>query len=89
MRSVNVLFALLLAAVLGSAIALVYARHQQRTLFAQLERYTAERDDLDIEWGLLQTEQSTWADAARVEQRAVSELDMVFPKPADIVVITR
>ena len=88
MRSVNVLFVLLLAAVLGSAIALVYARHEHRALFAQLERFNAERDDLDIEWGLLQTEQSTWADAAQVEQRAVSEMDMVFPTPQDIVVVT-
>lgn len=88
MRSVNVLFALLLAAVLGSAIALVYARHQHRALFSDLETLHAERDDLDIEWGLLQTEQSTWADAAQIEQRAVAEMGMVFPTPQDIVVTT-
>lgn len=87
MSLARMLLGLMLAAVLGSAIALVYARHQTRVLFFQLEKLNAERDELNIEWGQLQLEQSTWADAHRVEQVATSELGMRFPKPADIVVI--
>ncbi|GMU42547.1 MAG: hypothetical protein AMXMBFR25_05330 [Lysobacterales bacterium] len=83
----RILFGLMLAAVLGSAIALVYARHQNRQLFFQMEKLNAERDELNIEWGQLQLEQSTWADAHRIEQVATSELGMRFPKPQEIVVI--
>lgn len=87
MRPLRFVFGLMLAAVLGSAIALVYARHQNRTLFFALEKLHSERDELNIEWGQLQLEQSTWADAGRVEQVATRELEMVFPPPQDIVVI--
>lgn len=83
----RILIGLMLAAVIGSAIALVYARHQHRVLFFQLEKLNGERDELNIEWGQLQLEQSTWADAHRVEQVASKELGMRFPAPSDIVVI--
>ncbi|MFO1494669.1 MAG: cell division protein FtsL [Lysobacterales bacterium] len=87
MKPLQVIFVLMLAAVVGSAIALVYARHQNRTLFFALEKLNAERDELNIEWGQLQLEQSTWADANRVEQIATRDLGMTFPAPQDIVVI--
>ena len=82
----RILVGLMLAAVLGSAIALVYARHQNRVLFFQLEKLNSERDELNIEWGQLQLEQSTWADPARVEQQAV-ESGMRLPTPQEIQVI--
>ena len=44
-----------------SALALIYTRHESRKLFVELEQLTAERDELNIEWGQLQIEQSTWA----------------------------
>lgn len=87
MMIARILLGLMLAAVIGSAIALVYARHENRQLFFALERLNAERDELNIEWGQLQLEQSTWSDANRVEQVATRELGMVFPAPQDIVVI--
>ena len=42
--------------VLASAIAVVRARHEARTLFVQLEELSAERDRLNIEWSQLQLE---------------------------------
>jgi cell division protein FtsL len=87
MRPARVIFGLMLAAVIGSAIALVYARHENRRMFYAFERLNAERDELNIEWGQLQLEQSTWADSSRVEQVATRELGMSFPTPKDIVVI--
>jgi len=42
-----------------SAIALVYTKHESRKLFVDLETLTHERDQLNIEWGQLQIEQST------------------------------
>ena len=44
-----------------SAIALIYTKHESRKLFVELETLTHERDELNIEWGQLQIEQSTWA----------------------------
>ena len=53
-----------------SAMALVYTKHEARKLFVELETLTHERDELNIEWGQLQIEQSTWATHARIEQVA-------------------
>ena len=70
-----------------SAIALVYTKHESRKLFVELEQLTTERDELNIEWGQLQIEQSTWATHARIEQVATEELSLVRPKSTEIYVI--
>ncbi len=72
-----------------SALALVYTKHEARTLFVELERLTHERDELNIEWGQLQIEQSTWATHARIEQVATEDLDLTRPGATDIYVIER
>jgi cell division protein FtsL len=80
--------AILVPAVLTSAVGVVYARHLTRGLFAQLQGLRAERDDLDVEWSKLQLEQSTWATHARVETVARTRLQMILPRQEDIVVVT-
>ncbi len=70
-----------------SAIALVYTKHESRNLFVELEQLTKERDELNIEWGQLQIEQSTWATHARIEQVATDDLQLTRPKTAEIFVI--
>ena len=72
-----------------SAIALIYAKHESRKLFVELEALTTERDELNIEWGQLQIEQSTWAPHALIERIATEELSLVRPKPTKIYVIER
>jgi cell division protein FtsL len=72
-----------------SAIALVYTKHESRKLFVELEALTQERDALNIEWGQLQIEQSTWAQHARIEKVATDDLSLVRPATADIYVIER
>ena len=72
-----------------SAIALVYTKHESRKLFVELEALTQERDELNIEWGQLQIEQSTWAQHARIEKVATDDLALVRPAAADIYVIER
>ena len=72
-----------------SAIALIYAKHESRKLFVELEVLTTERDELNIEWGQLQIEQSTWATHALIERVATEELSLVRPKPTKIYVIER
>jgi cell division protein FtsL len=74
-------------AVLASALGVVYGKHQARSRFSELQRLTAERDELDIEWGQLQLEQSTWAANGRVEGVARDELHMVIPQANDLRIV--
>ena len=70
-----------------SAMAIVYTKHESRKLFVELEELTHERDALNIEWGQLQIEQSTWATHARIEQVATDKLELMRPAATDIFVI--
>ena len=79
----------LLFAVIGSAIGVVYARQQSRLQFVELSRLGAERDDLNFEFGRLQLEQATWADNNRIDQIAREKLGMIAPSPAGTVVVRR
>jgi cell division protein FtsL len=72
-----------------SAMALVYTKHESRKLFVELESLTHARDDLNIEWGQLQIEQSTWATHSRIEQVATDDLSLVRPTSLEIFVIER
>jgi cell division protein FtsL len=77
----------LLVALVGSAIAVVDARHQSRQLFIELQALNRARDELNIEWRQLQIERSTWAAHARVEQLAREKLKMDVPVPREIEVV--
>ena len=83
----TLLVAALTFAVLCSAIASVYARHEARKQFAELQLLIAERDELAIEWGRLQIEQSTWSTHSRVEQLARKKMGMRSPATQDVVVV--
>jgi cell division protein FtsL len=75
-------------AVLGSAAAAVYIKHRSREMFAELERLDTRRDNLEIEWGQLQLEQSAWSTHAFVERVASAKLHMAMPPPKEIEIIT-
>ena len=81
------LLAVLLLATGGTAIAVVYERYRHRQLFVDLTRLERERDELNIEFGRLQLEQATWAQANRIDQVARERLGMKFPESEDIVVV--
>ena len=70
--------------VLGSAIAAVYAKHESRKLFIELQSLNAERDRLAVEWGQLQIEQSAWSTHARVEQIARDDMNLRPPTPDQV-----
>jgi cell division protein FtsL len=70
-----------------SAMAVIYTKHESRRLFVDLEQLTTDRDELNIEWGQLQIEQSTWATHARIEKVATEDLALVRPKSTEIYVI--
>jgi cell division protein FtsL len=78
---------LLWVAILVSAIAAVYARHESRLLFSELQRQESSRDLLNIDWGRLQLEQSTWATHGRIERMAREELQMIVPGPEQLLVV--
>lgn len=77
------------AVCVASALAVIYTKHESRKLFVELEELTTDRDELNIEWGRLQIEQSTWATHARIEKVAVEDLQLARPKPNDIYVVER
>lgn len=75
------------AAVFLSAIALIDARHQNRVLFEQLDQLHEQRDQLNIDWGRLLLEESTWSTHAYIEQSATQRLDMGLPANPQILVV--
>ena len=78
---------LLWAAALGSAAGAIWCKHRARELFVQLEALNARRDNLEIEWGQLQLEQSAWSTHAFVERVAGTRLHMAMPPPKEIEII--
>ena len=72
---------------LGSAAAAVWVKHRSREQFIELERLNARRDNLEIEWGQLQLEQSAWSTHAFVERIARTQLRMDTPPPQDIKIV--
>ncbi len=71
-----VIIAVLIPVVLSSALGVVYAKHQSRKLFVQLNELQQQRDGMNVEWGQLQLELSTWATNGRIEQVARQRLRM-------------
>ena len=83
----RLIVAVLWVAVLGSSLGVVYAKREARSRFNELQQLTKKRDDLDIEWGQLQLEQSTWATHGRVERVAREKLHMVIPQASDLRIV--
>jgi cell division protein FtsL len=83
---------LLLNVVLGigliaSAVATVYVQHHRRMQFVELRTLERERDGMQVEWGQLKLEQSTWATHERIERLALEKLDLHMPPAADVVLV--
>jgi cell division protein FtsL len=81
--------ALLWVVTLGSAAGAVWCKHRARELFVELESLNAQRDNLDIEWGQLQLEQSAWSSHAFVERVAGTRLHMALPPPKEIEIVSQ
>jgi cell division protein FtsL len=79
--------AMLIVLVLASALSAVTSQHQARQRFIELEREQARMQQLEVEWGQLQLEQSTWAAHGRVERIARDRLAMRPPAPGQTVVV--
>jgi cell division protein FtsL len=73
---------------LGSAAGAIWCKHRSREMFVELESLNARRDNLEIEWGQLQLEQSAWATHAFVERVASTKLRMATPPPKEIEIVS-
>jgi cell division protein FtsL len=78
---------LLALAVVVTAIACIYARHESRKQFTHLQSLITDRDNLEAEWGKLKIEQSTWSTHGRVEQLAREKMQMLNPVQKDVTVV--
>lgn len=79
--------ALLVSIAVASALGVVAAQHQARQLHVKYEREQARAHQLEVEWGQLQLEQSTWAALSRVEAAARERLGLRAPAAGSIVVV--
>lgn len=84
---INRLNFLLLAALISCALGLVTSQHQSRKLYVELQKEQALAKQLEVEWGQLQLEASTWAAHARVENIAIQSLGMRAPPASRIQVV--
>lgn len=79
--------ALWLASII-SALGVVATTQLVRRDVNSLETLRREAAQLQVQWGQYLLEQSTWAAYGRVENAAISELNMMAPTPEDIVMIS-
>jgi cell division protein FtsL len=75
-------------AVLLSGFGVVISKQETRQQFQQLMALQDKRDELEIEWGQLQLEQSAWATHGRIESAARRELSMKLPRVGDAVLVS-
>jgi cell division protein FtsL len=72
---------LLLLVLVVCALGLVTSQHKSRKLFAALEREQERARALEVEYGQLQLEASTWGLHSRVEKVAAHSLGLRAPDP--------
>jgi cell division protein FtsL len=76
MRRINLL---LIVVVLVSAIGTIAAQHQARKRLQALEQERDRAQNLEVEFGQLQLEMSSWAAHTRIEKIAREKLGMQPP----------
>lgn len=76
---------LLLLALLVCSLGVVTSQHKARKLFQAMEAEQERARQLDVEFGQLQLELSTWATSPRIEKIARDKLKMRAPEAAKIV----
>ena len=81
MARANIFLAVMIVA---CALGVVAAQHKARKLYSELEREQEHMRQLEVEWGQLQLEQSTWAAHSRIEKLAREKLQMTAPVPGGV-----
>ena len=70
-----------------SGMAVVLKEHQNRTAFNELQELKDEGNELEVKRGQLLIEQSTFGVEGRVEEKAINQLQMQLPVPAELVMV--
>ena len=78
---------ILLALLTACALGLVTSQHQARKLFIELEQEQERARQLEVEYGQLQLESSTWGMHARIERIARQGLRMRLPDASRVKII--
>ena len=78
---------ILLAILVACALSVVTSQHKARKLYVELQKEQELAKQLEIEWGQLQLEQSTWAMHARIEKIASGQLMMRVPPASRVQVV--
>lgn len=87
MKVMWVAIGVLILATMASAVAVIYSKHESRKLFVELQKLHKQVDEINIEWGRLQLEQSAWSSHGRIEKIARKKLHMKLPKADEIIYI--
>ena len=66
----------LFVANVATAVGVVYSKHSMRKSFIELQAMQNSFDELQVEWGRFQLEQSAWATHGRIEKIAREKLNM-------------
>ena len=77
----------LLGILVVCALLLVTSQHKARKLYVELQKEQERARQIEVEWGQLQLEQSTWAMHARIEKIASGQLMMHVPPPSRVQVV--
>ena len=78
----------LILVVLGSGLSVVFMTHQNRARFNELQQLRSQANSLDVQWGQLLIEQSTFGLEGRIEQKATEQLSLHVPELERIVMVT-
>lgn len=70
------------------ALSVVTSQHKARKLFVVLENEKEIAQQLDVEWGRLQLEQSTLGVHGRIEQIAKERLNMKLPAASRVQIVS-
>jgi len=84
MTKLNLLLVLVLVM---CALGVITAQHKARKIFIELEQEQEQAKKMEVEWGQLRLEQSTWAMHARIEKIASATLRMQVPDTTRIQVV--
>ena len=77
----------LLLGMLSSAVAVVFARHSHRQAYVELSKLQRQRDEYNVEFRRLQTEQATVSETNRIVGIATDKLGMHFPLENETTVV--
>jgi len=86
-KSQILILILFLLANVGTALKVVYTRHESRLLAVELSALESQQDEGLAEWSRLQIEQGWLADASQIEKKARGVLQMQQADNTQILVI--